>query len=79
MPMSQEMLDLQAQINTTTSVIGSAIQLINGFSARLRAIAEAKDAEIRHQITEFAYELDMHSDALAEAVAANTEPTPPAE
>lgn len=64
--------DLTVQVAANTTVIESALTLIQGFSARLdAAIAEAK-AGNDAALTTLAADLKSEDDALAAAVAANT-------
>lgn len=72
---------LKAQVTSLTSVTTSAVQLINGFAARLdRAIAAAKAGDDSAALDALSRELRDDRDALAASVAANTEadPAPPA-
>lgn len=64
---------LTAQVAQNTSVIGSALTLIQGFAAQLAAAGTdpAKLADLTAQ-------LKAQDDALAAAVAANTPAAPPA-
>lgn len=77
MALSQELQDLKAQVAASVTVMHSAEQLIAGFTARLDAIAAAKDAEIRDQVLELSAELNREKTELAAAIEANTNPTPP--
>lgn len=71
--MSGSVSDLTAQVAANTSVIASALVLINGFSARLAAAGTDPVALAALQA-----ELVSSDTALAEAVAANTVEAPPA-
>jgi ABC-type transporter Mla subunit MlaD len=64
---------LTAQVTANTTVIGSALTLINGFAAQLAAAGTdpAKLADLANQ-------LKTQDDALAAAVAANTIAAPTA-
>ena len=63
---------LTAQVAANTTVIGSALALINGFAAQLAAAGTdpAKLADLQNQ-------LKTQDDALAAAVAANIPTAPP--
>ncbi len=76
MAISQELQDLKDQVAASVTVMHSAEQLIAGFTARLDAIAAAKDAEIRDQVIELSAELNREKTELAAAIEANTNPTP---
>jgi len=71
--MSKEMDDLQTSVSRNTSVVSSALTLIQGFSAQLAAAGTdpTKLAALKKS-------LDDSDDSLAAAVAANTvSATPP--
>lgn len=68
--------DLTAQVAQNTTVIGSALTLIQGFSAQLDAAIAAAKAGNDTALTQLATDLKTQDVALAAAVAANT-PTPP--
>jgi hypothetical protein len=71
--MSAELDQLTSQVHANTSVVQSAVALINGISNRIKA-AGADPAALQALTAE----LDQQDQALAAAVAANT-PTPPAD
>lgn len=75
--MSTKMEDLTAQVAANTTVIDSALTLIQGFSAQLDAAVAAARAGDDTKLTELAASLKSEDDALAAAVAANTPGTPP--
>lgn len=60
--------DLTAQVHSNTTVIGSALTLIQGFQAKLDAAIAAGPAALNA----LSAELKQNDDALAAAVAANT-------
>lgn len=70
--MSQQLDKLSQEVTQTTTVIDSAITLINGLSQQIR---ESVDDPAK--LLDLANQLDAKQVALAEAVAANT-PTPAA-
>lgn len=71
---------LQSEVANDTTVIGSAVTLINGFSAQLAAAvaaaqaAGATPAQLQ-SLTDLGAVLKTNDDALAAAVAANTTAT----
>ncbi len=69
--MSQQLDDLQAEVEEVKTVQQSAITLINGLAEQIRE-AGTDPAKL----AQLASDLDASSKALAEAIAANT-PTPP--
>lgn len=79
MAVSQELLDLKSQVEQSVTVMSSAEQLIAGFTSRLDAISQAKDAEIRDQVVELSAELNAEKTKLAAAIEANTTPPAPPE
>jgi hypothetical protein len=68
--MAGELARLQTEVTEMAGVVDSAIVLINGLAAQIRALA-GQPAEL----TKLADDLDAKAGALAAAVAANT-PTP---
>lgn len=72
--MPQDISELETEVSETVGVMQSAKALIDGFAARLAdaGVDPAKLAALRS-------DLDSNSTALAEAVAANQPPAPPAE
>ena len=71
--MSKELDDLKAEVTENTTVVGSAITLLNNLSQMLKdAIASGDPAEL----TALAATLDKNSSDLAAAVAANTVAVP---
>lgn len=71
--LSQQLLDLQAAAAADTNAENSAITLLNGLSAQLKAAASTGDLAAVEQI---AQQLDTNSAALAAAVVANTPAAP---
>ena len=71
--MTQELVDLTAQVESNRSLTGSAITLLNGLSAKLTAIADDPAA-----IRALAADLKTQDQALADALAANTPAEPAA-
>ena len=67
---------IQAEVERNTTVVASAVALINGFTSQLdAAIAEAVDANDDADLTALTAlsdSLKTNSDALASAVEANT-------
>ena len=61
---------LHDEVEATTTVIGSAIALINGFLARLQAARASED--LSGEVGQLVDELETAKTGLAEAVAANT-------
>ncbi len=70
--MSQEMDNLVASVAKNTSVIGSALTLIQGFSAQLAAAASGADAATKATLLQMKADIDAQDAALAAAVTANT-------
>lgn len=72
--MSQNLDQIKAAVAQNTTVIGSAITLINGFAGKLQAAidAGANPADLQAMVDE----LNAEDAALAAAVAANTETAP---
>jgi hypothetical protein len=73
--MSLQLDTLTAEVAQNTTVVGSAVALIQGFSARLQAAIDAGADPVALQA--LADELNNSNDALAAAVAANTPAEPP--
>lgn len=71
--MSQQMDALVAEVGELTSIIDSAVALIQGISAQVADAAGDHEKSLA-----LAAELDAKGNALAAAVAANTPPAPPA-
>ncbi len=71
--MSAELDQLTAQVHANTSVVQSAVALINGISDRIKAAGTDPAA-----LQALTAKLDQQDQGLAAAVAANT-PTPPAD
>jgi hypothetical protein len=69
--MSEALDTLTLEVRELETVVDSAIALINGLAAQLRAIADDPAA-----ILALAAELDAKEQELAAAVVANTPPTP---
>ncbi len=69
--MSPQLQALADQVTANTAVVNSAVALINGLAAQVQASKDDPAA-----IAALAAELHTASDALGQAVAANTAPTP---
>lgn len=69
---------LNAEVTNLTSVVDSAVALINGIAAKIEAAVAANDAGDNTALSDLASSVRSQADALASAVAANTptEPTP---
>ena len=65
--MANDFSRLEQEVTENSTVIGSAITLLNGLAAQLREFANDPA-----KINSLADQLDAQSNALAEAVAANT-------
>ena len=74
--MSAELDALTAQIASNTTVIGSALVLIRGIRDRIDQAITGADAATRAKLTELRNDLSTTDQELADAVAANTPPTP---
>ena len=72
--MSAELDVLTAQVHSNTTVITSAITLINGLAQRIQDLIDAGANPAAFQA--LADELKAKDDELAAAVTANTTPTP---
>lgn len=74
--MATTLADVAAATTRNTTVVGSALILIQGLSAQLKAAIAANDPAALQAIVD---QLDGSDTALASAVAANTPaaPTPP--
>jgi hypothetical protein len=70
--------ELNAEVSNLTSVVDSAVALINGIAAKIEAAVAANDAGDNSQLISLASSVRAQADGLAAAVAANTpaEPTP---
>lgn len=74
---------LTAQVQADTTVIGSAVKLINGIAAQIQAAVQAAlaagaTAAQLKALNDLQTQLKTNDDSLAAAVAANTPPAPPA-
>lgn len=69
---------LNAEVTNLTSVVDSAVALINGIAAKVDAAIAANDAGDDTALAGLASSVRSQAEALANAVAANTpaEPTP---
>ncbi len=81
--MPQVIDDLTAQVGATTTVIDSAVALINGIQTRIddavkAAIANGATAEQLAPLADLSTTLKNEDDKLAAAVAANTPAAAPA-
>lgn len=63
---------LQAEVTNLTSVVASAVALINGIAAQIEAAVAANDAGDNTQLATLASDVRSQADSLAAAVAANT-------
>lgn len=69
--------DLRTSVERTTTVVASAVELINGIAARVQAavdaaLANGATAAELQPVTDEVTALNASADALAAAVAANT-------
>lgn len=74
---AQVLADLQAAVTRNTDVVNSAVTLINGIAARLKAavdaaLANGATADELKPVTDEVIALNANADALAAAVNANT-------
>ncbi len=81
--MAAQLDALTAQVAENKTVIGSALVLIQGFSAKLdaaiaAALAQGATPEVLTQLDSLSAELKQSDDSLAAAVLANTVPAIPA-
>lgn len=69
---------LNSEVTNLTSVVDSAVALINGIATKIEAAVQANDAGDDTQLKSLASSVRSQADALAAAVAANTpaEPAP---
>jgi len=74
--MATKIEDLTAQVASNRTVIGSALTLIQGFSAQLDAAIAAAKAGNDQALTDLSASLKTDDDALAAAVAAGTPGNP---
>jgi len=72
--MSEQLDTLTTEVSEATTVMGSAVILINGFAQQLRDAIAAGNPEA---LTALSASLDASANALAAAVAANTPAAPP--
>jgi hypothetical protein len=63
---------LQAEVTNLTSVVGSAVALINGIAAQIEAAVAANDAGDNTALASLATDVRAQADSLAEAVVAKT-------
>ena len=75
--MADDFTGLEAEVANLTSVVDSAVALINGIAARIDAAVAASDAGDNTKLTELSASIKAESDALAAAVASNTPAAPP--
>jgi len=73
--MATKIEELTAQVTANSTVIGSALALIRGFSAQLDAAIAAARAGDDQALDQLSASLKSDDDALAAAVEANTPPT----
>ena len=77
--MAQDLSVLKAEVAANTTVVGSAVALINGFSARLDAAVAAAgsaDPALAAELAALSAQIKADSGSLAAAVAANTPAAP---
>lgn len=67
-----DLAGMTAEVERNRSVVGSAVALINGIAGRIDAAVAANDASDNTALTDLANSLRSDSQALADAVAANT-------
>ena len=70
--MADDFSGLEAEVTNLTSVVDSAVALLNGIAARIDAAVAASDAGDNTKLTELASSVRAQADGLAAAVAANT-------
>lgn len=68
--------ELNAEVTNLTSVVDSAVALINGIAAKIDAAVAANDAGDNSQLAGLAASVRAQATALADAVAANTPAAP---
>lgn len=73
--MAADLSALQAAVTNETTVVASAVTLINGIAAQIAAAAQAA-APDPAQLTALSDQLTSSASALAAAVAANTPSAP---
>lgn len=76
--MASKLEDLQAAVAAETTVVNSAITLLNGIAQRIADAVAAARAGDDQALTALASEVASETQALAAAVAANTPGQPPA-
>lgn len=79
--MSNGMEDLKAQVTSMSSVVTSAVELIQGIADKIDEAIAADDAAEDGELSQLAADLRADATRLGDAVAANTaakEETPPA-
>lgn len=70
--MADDFSGLEAEVSNLTSVVDSAVALINGIAAQIEVAVAASDAGDNTKLTELASSVRGQADALAAAVANNT-------
>jgi hypothetical protein len=68
--------ELNAEVANLTSVIDSAVALINGIAAKIEEAVAANDAGDNSQLASLASSVRAQADGLAAAVTANTPAAP---
>lgn len=63
---------LQTEVSNLTSVVASAVAVINGIAAQIEAAVAANDAGDNTALASLASDVRAQADSLAAAVAANT-------
>jgi hypothetical protein len=72
-----EIEDLQTEVSQNTDLTGSVVALVNGLADQLEAaIANAQDPEAAAKVQAVVDQMRSNNQALADAVAANTEVNP---
>jgi hypothetical protein len=70
--MADDFTGLEAEVANLTSVVDSAVALINGIAARIDAAVAASDAGDNTKLTALSASIKGEASSLADAVAANT-------
>lgn len=67
--MADDFAGLEAEVSNLSSVVDSAVALINGIAARIEAAVAASDAGDNSKLVELAASVRSNADGLAAAVA----------
>jgi hypothetical protein len=70
--MADDFSGLESEVANLTSVVDSAVALINGIAAKIDAAVAASDAGDNTKLTALSASIKGEADALAAAVASNT-------